>query len=100
MENVFRPAPLTTRTFGMSWPLLVALFALIGVLGHPRPQALLSDGDTYWHLATGRWIVEHGAVPKVDPFSHSMPGAAWTAHEWLSEILMASVQGWAGWPGL
>jgi hypothetical protein len=100
MENVLSPAPLTVRTFGASWPLLVALLALIGVLGHPRPDALLSDGDTYWHLATGSWIVEHGAVPKTDPFSHSMPGATWTAHEWLSELMLYGVQHVAGWAGL
>lgn len=26
------------------------------------------DPDFFWHLATGRWIVEHGALPASDPF--------------------------------
>jgi len=88
------------RTFGLSWPLLVALAALIGILGRSRVDALLSDADTYWHLVAGRWILEHTAVPQNDPFSHSMPGAAWTAHEWLSEVVLAGVFQVAGWPGL
>ncbi len=49
---------------------------------------MLADGDTWSHLATGEWIFAHGAVPRADPFSFSVPGAPWTAHEWLSEILL------------
>lgn len=89
------------RTFGLSWPVLVALFVLAGVLYDTRiNQWLLADADTYWHLAAGRWIIEHGAVPMSDPFSHSMPQAPWTAHEWLSEVVLAQVHGLAGWGGL
>ena len=61
---------------------------------------VFNDGDTWSHLATGEWIFAHGAVPRVDPFSHSMPGAPWTAHEWLSEILMALVFRRGGWSGV
>ncbi len=28
------------------------------------------DYDFWWHLATGRYIVEHGALPSDDPFSY------------------------------
>jgi hypothetical protein len=78
MESVLSSKPAAVRTFGLSWPLLLALLTFVGVLGAARSTAMLSDPDTYWHLATGRWIVEHAAVPKTDPFSHSMPGAPWT----------------------
>jgi hypothetical protein len=61
---------------------------------------MLSDADTYWHLAAGRWIVSHGSIPRTDPFSHSMPGAPWTAHEWLSEVVMAQLRAAFGWSGL
>ncbi|HYA26438.1 MAG TPA: hypothetical protein VEE82_00430 [Thermodesulfovibrionales bacterium] len=27
------------------------------------------DPDFWWHLATGKWIVEHGKLPDEDPFS-------------------------------
>lgn len=89
------------RTFGLSWPLLVALFVFAGVLYDPRINKwLLADADTYWHLAAGRWIIERGMVPTTDPFSHSMPQAPWTAHEWLSEVVLALVHEVAGWGGL
>lgn len=94
------PAPLEIRTLGLSWPLLVALLAMLAVLGSSLAAVTLADPDTYWHLAAGRWIVEHAAVPATDPFSHSMPGAEWTAHEWLSELVLLGIHGLAGWAGL
>jgi hypothetical protein len=63
------------------------------------PQ-VLGDGDTWSHVATGEWIIAHGAVPRVDPFSNSMPGAPWTAHEWLSEVLLALAFRFGGWSGV
>jgi hypothetical protein len=60
---------------------------------------VLGDGDTWSHLATGEWILAHGGPPRVDPFSYSMAGAPWTAHEWLSDVLLTlayRVDGWSG----
>ncbi len=96
------PAGPASRAPGLhlSWPLLVFVAALLWVMALPQHHPSLGDADTYWHLAAGRWIVAHQAVPSVDPFSHSMPGAPWTAHEWLSEVVIAQVHALAGWPGL
>ena len=48
----------------------------------------LSDPDPWWHLATGRWIVEHRAIPHVDPFSFTVAGAPWRAVDWLADLAM------------
>jgi hypothetical protein len=45
-----------------------------------------TDPDLFWHLATGRWILEHRRIPFADPFSWTVPGRAWIAHEWLTEV--------------
>jgi len=50
---------------------------------------LLNDGDTGWHIRTGEGIINTMTVPKADPYSHTMPGTPWTAHEWLSEVVFA-----------
>ena len=63
-------------------------------------KAVLGDGDTWSHIATGEWIFAHGAIPRSDPFSHSMPGAPWVAHEWFSEVLLALAYRFAGWSGV
>jgi len=61
---------------------------------------LLNDGDTYWHIAAGQWMLDHVAVPYTDPFSYSFAGRAWVAHEWLSELLMALAWRAGGWNGV
>lgn len=85
------------RTFGLSWPLLVGLAAFLSPAFY---DSALRDPDGYWHVAAGRWMLEHGTILRQDQFSYSMPGAPWTAHEWGAEVIMALVQGWAGWAGL
>lgn len=60
---------------------------------------VLSDGDTNWQVAAGRWILAHGAAPTVDPFSFTMAGRPWVTHEWGAEVLLAlafQAGGWAG----
>ena len=69
----------------MSLNLLAFLVAFAGTALDFR---VLGDGDTWWHLGAGRWIVEHLAIPTTDPFSHSNPGIAWHAHEWGADVLM------------
>ena len=71
------------------------LFALAAFSPH-----VLGDGDTWSHVTTGEWIIAHGGAPHADPFSHSMAGAPWTAHEWLSEVLLALALRVGGWSGV
>ncbi len=78
---------------------LAAIAVFLFALAAFSPQ-VLGDGDTWSHVATGEWIIAHGAAPRVDPFSHSMPGAPWTAHEWLSEVLLAFAFRFGGWSGV
>lgn len=48
------------------------------------------DPDTWWHMKTGQWIVQHQAIPTVDPFSYTRSGEAWDypALSWFSETLI------------
>jgi hypothetical protein len=78
---------------------LAAIALFLFALAAFSPQ-VLGDGDTWSHVATGEWIIAHGAAPRADPFSHSMPGAPWTAHEWLSEVLLALALRVGGWSGV
>jgi hypothetical protein len=78
---------------------LAAVAIFLFMLAAFSPQ-VLGDGDTWSHVATGEWIIAHGAAPRADPFSHSMPGAPWNAHEWLSEVLLALPFRLGGWSGV
>ena len=77
----------------MPWIVAAGVYLLLIALA-PR---LLADPDTYSHIALGRWILEHHAVPFVDPFSQTMRGEHWVAFEWLSEIAYASAHSLGGW---
>jgi hypothetical protein len=81
-----------------SWPLLAALLVFGRLLA--AGTALLNDPDTYLHIAAGRWILAHGALPVQDPFSHSMLGAHWVSSEWLAQVLLAAVHDHLGWSGV
>jgi hypothetical protein len=81
-----------------SWPLIVGLVFFIRAL--VQPMALLNDPDTYLHIAAGRWMLAHTALPAHDPFSHTLAGATWVPHEWLAEIVLAVAYDLAGWSGL
>src|SRR6266542_198722 len=47
----------------------------------------LSDGDFWWHLKTGQYIIQNRTIPKVDLYSFTNYGKPWVAHEWLSEAI-------------
>ncbi|MGO8921111.1 MAG: hypothetical protein ACLQJR_34935 [Stellaceae bacterium] len=78
-------------------PLLVGLAAFARALIDRR--SLLNDPDTYLHIAAGRWMLAHAALPSQDPFSHSMAGAPWVVHEWLAEGALALLYNALGWSG-
>lgn len=82
----------------LAWPLAVAAVAYAVLLA--VGERLLNDPDTFWHIAAGRWIWAHQAVPVVDPFSHTMAGAPWLAHEWLAELILARCYDAFGWVGI
>jgi hypothetical protein len=61
---------------------LLALFPACNAL-NPR-----LDEDTWWHLAVGKRVVEHRAVPTEDPFSRigQEEHIPWVAYSWLHEV--------------
>jgi len=75
--------------------LALAVFALCAF-----SPAIFNDSDTWSHIATGDWMFAHHAIPHADPFTFSVPGKPWVAHEWLSEILLALAYKAAGFVGV
>jgi hypothetical protein len=58
------------------------------------------DSDTWWHLVSGRYIVENRAIPLTDPFSHTRLGQPWIDHGWLAQVLMYGLYALGGWAAL
>ena len=61
---------------------------------------MLDDGDTGYHIRAGEIILETLSVPMQDAFSFRSPPLEWTAHEWLSEVVMALVHQLSGLTGV
>jgi hypothetical protein len=80
----------------LPWLMSAGVYVLLLTLG-PR---LLNDADSFSHIAVGRWIMAHGAVPASDSFSFSMYGTSWIAFEWLSEVIYAATYVCSGWAGV
>jgi len=62
--------------------------------------ACANDPDIWWHLRTGEWILQHHAVPRVDPFSGPNAGKPWQAYSWLFELLSIKLFQGFGLPGI
>ena len=76
------------------WLFLAVLGILL--LGPGGPQAMLSDGDTGWHIRAGEQILREWRAPERDLFSFSRPGEPWFAWEWLAEAIFALLHRWGG----
>lgn len=83
----------------LSWPLCFAALFFLVWLFHAAPTTLL-DPDTYLHITIGQRIMALGVIPTTDPFSHTLAGAPWVAHEWLADIALSTLYEFFGWAGL
>ena len=61
---------------------------------------IFNDGDVHWHIAAGQWILDHRAVPHVDPFSFTFGGRPWMAFEWGSQLIYGAAFRLAGYSGV
>lgn len=60
-------------------------------LSFAEGNRLLADGDTGHHIRTGEYIIDTLTIPRHDIFSFLSPPIPWTAHAWLSEVIMAVI---------
>jgi len=75
-----------------------ALFLLVLLCALCAGLHTVADGDAGWHLATGRWVVQHRQVPRTDVLSFTSVGQQWT-YPPLGEVifyLLYRVFGYAG----
>ena len=59
----------------------------------------VSDLDMGWHLATGRWVVQHHAIPSTDVLSYTSVGQHWI-YSPFADVLLYLTYRVAGYPGL
>ena len=84
------------EAYGRLWP-VVLVVAVLGLIAGSYPIANTSIG---WHLSSGHWILDHGEVPRTDPFSITSENAEWLDHEWGFQVIVALTEDLAGDSGL
>jgi len=65
--------------------LLTIALALLSV-------APIRSNDYFWHLASGRWMWEHHALPERDPFGVASTPIRWIDGEWLFQAALWPLQ--------
>jgi len=60
----------------------------------------ITDPDVWWHLRTGKLILENHKILASDPYSFTKFGQPWVDHEWLSQVLIFGLHRTAGWGAL
>src|SRR5882672_3470951 len=68
-------------------PAAIVLFVLIAAAA----ATPIRSYDYFWHLAAGRWIVDHHAIPVSDPLAVASMKTPWINGEWLYEVVLYGV---------
>src|SRR6059058_5068398 len=61
-----------------------ALFLLVAIAA----AVPIRSYDYFWHLAAGRWMVDHHAIPLQDPLAVASVKTPWINGEWLYEVAL------------
>jgi hypothetical protein len=61
---------------------------------------ITGDDDVFWHMATGRYVLQTGHVPSTDIFGYITQGQTWMPFEWGWDVLTYSVYSLFGYNGL
>ena len=68
-----------------------ALFIVLAIAIRPA-----LDNDLWWHLRSGRWMVDHRRILGADPFSHTADGDRRLPFDWLAQLGLYGVWGVGG----
>ena len=81
----------------MTKRIAAAAFFVLAAIAAVAP---IRSYDYFWHLTTGRWIIEHHAIPRFDPLAVASAHTPWINGEWLYEIVLYALHAVAGDAGI
>lgn len=77
---------------------LLAAFAIFIILF--TTFKISGDDDVFWHLATGKYVMETGHVPSTDIFGYVTQGQEWMPFEWGWDVVTYNIYKAFGYEGL
>jgi tetratricopeptide (TPR) repeat protein len=76
------------------------LTLLVLILAFLTASSLARNSDVWFHLATGRLLVERQFSIGTDPFAYTTEGAYWVCHSWLADLAAFEIYTATGGTGL
>lgn len=61
---------------------------------------IFQDDDIFWHLATGRYIVENKSIPSTEIFSYTESDVKWIPFEWGWDVVTFGIYNLGGYIAL
>ena len=90
-QETVSPAAIHQNYFLILFLVLVAVMSLYKING---------EDDIFWHIETGRYIVQNMTIPSADVFGFVTQGQQWIPFEWLWDVTAFSAYSAAGFSGL
>jgi hypothetical protein len=87
-----------TSARSADFPVVIVIAAIVA--GTLLGTFEIANTSVGWHLASGRWILDHHAFIRTDPFSFTSNQAPWIDHEWLFQVGAAVAYRLGGGPAL
>lgn len=78
--------------------ILLATFALF--ICYFTTFKITGDDDVFWHLATGKYIIETHQVPSTDIFGYMTQGQEWMPFEWGWDVITYTIYSFSGYNGI
>ena len=81
------PAPDSRQKTVLNY-LNIILLVLLGIfVCLITTTKIFIDNDVFWHLATGKYIIENKVIPNSDVFGYITQGVKWIPFEWGWDVL-------------
>ena len=61
---------------------------------------ITGDDDVFWHLATGKYILQTHQVPSTDIFGYMTQGQEWMPFEWGWDVITYTIYSFSGYNGI
>ncbi|MEM8996561.1 MAG: NAD(P)-dependent oxidoreductase, partial [Acidobacteriota bacterium] len=71
---------------------LGALLAVLLVGAGIHSAVPLWNGDYFWHVSSGHLYLDTGSLPDQDPLTYTAGDSQWVHHEWLAQLILATVE--------
>ncbi|HRE41520.1 MAG TPA: hypothetical protein PLG90_09310 [Ignavibacteria bacterium] len=81
-KNIKKPDKIYSPYYDYSLFIIFSIFIIL-----LTSFKITGDDDVFWHLSTGRYILESGTVPSVDVFGFVTSGMEWMPFEWGWDVL-------------